>query len=237
MPVLSEKHKFIFFQNPRTGSTMLEEVLMSRLAGKLFPNPESWGNRMEFKHLTYNELIKSGFISKEELNGYFKFVTVRNPYNKVVSDWLGGKKFYSNHRGEQTRQENVLAHSSDELEDYLKLILIPFGNYKLRRLLANFFPNFIYLILASLYRTARSVSGNQFVCSEMDLVIKTEELDKEFEKLCQRFSIKETIALPTINKTNQITKPHSSYHTELSKKLIYRMYKDLIDKFDYSFDE
>lgn len=235
MAVLSEKHSFIFFQNPRTGSTMMEKVLTEELGGRLFPEPQDWSEKMAFKHLTYHELVSKGFMDEHRLASFYKFTTVRNPYVKVVSDWLGGKKFYQEHRGEQTRIENILANESNSLEIYLKTILLPGLPADIRLKFAHLLPVPFFVFAAFGYRLFRLLKKEKFITSKMDTILLTENLEEGFKQLLRRLSISHDLRLPVVNKTDSIKRPYSDYHTQWTRRLTRIMYGDIIRKFNYSF--
>jgi hypothetical protein len=237
MAVISKEHKFIFFQNPRTGSTMLEKVLIDEFDGRLFPEPKNQTEKMSYKHLTYNQLLTKKYITKKELDQYFKFVTVRNPYSKVVSDWLGGKKFYKEHTGKQTRIENILANNTNTLEEYLKAVLIKGFGIETRVLLARKLPNIVFIILAYIYYLARSTTKDKFLIKEMNLIIRIENLQEGFEKFCKLNLLAYTGKLPVINKTNMVSNPPAYYHSSFSKKLVSIMYSDILKKYKYTYEE
>lgn len=235
MAVLSEKNSFIYFQNPRTGSTMLEEVLKKELEGRFFPEPRDHKEKMVFKHITYHDLISKGFAEKKFLDSLLKFTTVRNPYIKVVSAWLGGKKFYLDHKGTQTRVENILAKECDDLEVYIKSLLLPMIYLPIRLRLAKALPSFVFVFPAVCYRLVRQLRKKRFITPEMDLILKIEEIEIDFQKVLRRLSISDDLELPVINRTESIRKPYGEYHTRWSRRFTRIMYGDIIHKFGYSF--
>ena len=74
---------------------MLEHVLVTELEGERFPRANTHAEKMRTKHLTLREIRRRKMLSDDELNGLLKISSVRHPFEKAVSDWQGGKKFFS----------------------------------------------------------------------------------------------------------------------------------------------
>lgn len=75
-PILtSEKHSFLYIKNAKTAGTSIKQVL-SEISDCSMPS---------YKNNSYKNWIKR--VSDEQLNTYFKFTFVRNPWDRMVSIW------------------------------------------------------------------------------------------------------------------------------------------------------
>ena len=91
--MISHKHKFIYTRVPKTGSTSLAMLLnrnVSDVFRPLWPKQNSWRGA-EHAPLAH---LKS-CVSESNYDEYFKFGIVRNPWDKLVSQYhkhiKGGK--------------------------------------------------------------------------------------------------------------------------------------------------
>ena len=94
MPI-SSKYKCIFLHCPKTGGTTIENIMdmnkIENLVTWKYPN-----NSLALQHLTYNQLKNK--INPEEFNTYFKFTFVRNPWDRLVSDYCWNNRNYATFR-------------------------------------------------------------------------------------------------------------------------------------------
>ncbi len=90
MALISRKHKLLFVMVPGTGCTSIGNVLKEKFGGELIPQERLCrdGKRLvDHKHSDIRQLVKYGYISAIELPLYLKFATVRNPFDKLVTDY------------------------------------------------------------------------------------------------------------------------------------------------------
>jgi hypothetical protein len=85
--MISHKHKFIFIHIPKTGGTSIEEVLCDESCQLLAGEWDYTRSRhAPLNHLTLQELADCGLITPTQLNSYFKFCFVRNPWDRLISE-------------------------------------------------------------------------------------------------------------------------------------------------------
>jgi hypothetical protein len=89
MPVY-HKHKLIHIHIPKTAGTAIETYFNE--IGDMKWSPESWvgqankhGRWYEFQHLSLQELR---ILANDAFDGYMSFAVVRNPYTRMISDYL-----------------------------------------------------------------------------------------------------------------------------------------------------
>ncbi len=93
--MISHRHKTIFVHVPKTAGQSIEQVFVDDLG-------LSWDDR-EVLHLRYNddptfgpqhlghlyadEYVRKGHIDQYQWDSYFKFAVVRNPYDRILSEF------------------------------------------------------------------------------------------------------------------------------------------------------
>lgn len=91
--LISHKYKFIFIHNPRTGGTSIRKMLYPCLSETDIKGSD---NNPYYFHSTALELQQE--IPSDIWNSYFKFVFVRNPWDKAVSQY-----YYFSQTGQMDR--------------------------------------------------------------------------------------------------------------------------------------
>ena len=93
--IISHKYKYLFIQNPNTGSTSIGYELCENYNGK----------PILYKHATYLDFEE---IATREEKKYFTFTTVRNPLDKMTTIYM---RFLTDHDSWYTKKENLLKYS------------------------------------------------------------------------------------------------------------------------------
>lgn len=82
--MISPDKKFIFIHIPKTAGTSIENALKDE---SCIYRRNQWGPfDAPLNHLTLNQIINSKLPSHINLNEYFKFAFIRNPWDKVISE-------------------------------------------------------------------------------------------------------------------------------------------------------
>lgn len=85
--MISHKHKFIFIHIPKTGGTSIEAALHDESCQLLSGEWDYTSSRhAPLNHLTLQELAACGLATPDQLNSYFKFCIVRNPWDRLISE-------------------------------------------------------------------------------------------------------------------------------------------------------
>ncbi|MEL6928966.1 MAG: sulfotransferase family 2 domain-containing protein [Cyanobacteria bacterium J06600_6] len=235
--ILSHQHKFIFFCNPKTGSTSVETALEpyqeghefnhglrqfyeGDLSQKLFPN----------KHLP--PAILKAWLPETIWNDYYKFVFVRNPWDWFVSEWKYHFKPGKVSPSQLIRNPYALARQYKNYPkmkslNSKKVFEVEDIDFLFNHLQRNFpvFPNAQGLFQS---HYVCDVNGRQIV----DYVAKFETIQDDFEKIKQ--NLKLDISLPHLNKTKHSS--FQSYFTQKSRRRVAELWANDIERFEYSFD-
>lgn len=235
--IVSHKHKFIFFCNPKTGSSSMEKTLEPFQEGQEFNRGiKQFLNAKHSVPLFPNQhtppLLLKSWLPQEIWDSYFKFVFVRNPWDWVVSQWkyhfkykkitpafaannpIATLRYLKNYQ--QIKEFNNKTVFTTEDINYL------FAHLK------RFFP--VIPNSTGLYQSyyVHDINGEQIV----DFVGRFENIQHDFEFIKRKLDL--DISLPHLNSTNR--GKYESYFTEESKQLVAQLWQKDLENFNYQFD-
>jgi hypothetical protein len=90
MPICHDK-EFIFFHIPRCSGTYLDTYYKFKDGNPLFGIKRMGERVLTLPHLTYAEIRTEGLIANEILDSYFKFTIIRDPFRRMVSEYIWQK--------------------------------------------------------------------------------------------------------------------------------------------------
>jgi hypothetical protein len=91
MPVC-HKNKFIYLHIPRCGGTSLEAHFKLLKKSNCYGVVNGFRRVTVLHHLTGQDLLESGRVSKSTYDEYFKFTVIRDPFFRLASDYVWQKK-------------------------------------------------------------------------------------------------------------------------------------------------
>lgn len=203
MPLISRDKKFIFIQVPKTAGTSINEVL------KKFSTPEDlsrWVN-YEDNHSTL-ELVLG---ENHEVNQYFKFAVVRNPFDWLVS-------YYEYKRTE------VIG------DLYPHICNMPFN---------KFVPFLVEIKSGEIVGFNQSVMNvvngqNSWTHCQgipvLNKIIFYEQLEESFSLLSKELNLGKLV-LPKLNISQR--KPTFEYYDQATKDLVVEMFQQDFELFGY----
>ena len=95
-PMICREYQFLFVHVPKTAGQSIEQFFMDRLGldwntdrGEvlLSANADTSRGTEKLAHLSAAEYVEDGFVTREEFDSLFKFSFVRNPYERIVSEY------------------------------------------------------------------------------------------------------------------------------------------------------
>ena len=224
--MISETDNCLFVHIPKVAGQSVEAVFLAR-AGL------DWGQRERFllkpntdpalgpprlAHLTASEYIELGYLSETEFASMFSFAFVRNPWDRLVSEYLYRKYPYS--------FETFLLKHFPKAED---------DDYTLGRdLYRHVIPQAKFLY---------NNEGELLV----DFIGKFESLEEDFATVSEKIT-GERLTLPHKNKSGvsglkkilgrskQKKVHYSQYYTSKTQALVAELYRDDIRLFNYKFE-
>lgn len=192
--MINHEHKFIFLHLARTGGTSIEYFFTKE-------------TEVKNKHFFPLDWQKHYPLEWRE---YFKFSVVRNPWDRVVSQWAIDKKWYGN-KFQKTFKEFVKYPQGFPLRPQLWFLSDPacidYGD------IVNYVEN------------------------NVNYLMRYENLHEDFNALCSHLNIPDS-GLPHKYDSQSIRKgvPYQEYYDEETRNMVARIYNIDIKYFGYSFD-
>ena len=91
--MISHKQKFVFVHIPKTAGQSLYENLGGW--SRVYPRGFKKSLRKYKQHFTMSEYLEHGYLKIEKLGLYFKFSIVRNPYERILSEFKYAQQIYT----------------------------------------------------------------------------------------------------------------------------------------------
>ena len=213
--MINHDHKLIFIHIPRTGGTSIEYFFTKE-------------TEVEAKH-TFPVGWKNDH--PEEWETYFKFSSVRNPWDRAVSQWAIEKQWYP-------------AHFDKSFKEYVKY---PQG-FPLQ-------PQLWFLTEPSCVAYSDII---QYVEDNINCILRFEDLEAEFAILCDHLGVEcntlphkydsasgEPFVAPAVvarrlphkyaSAEVRQKRPYQEYYDQETKDIISRIYNIDIEYFEYEF--
>lgn len=183
--VISHRHKYLFVELPRSGTTAIGKELRTNYDGvRILP-----------KHGTYYAFRKT---ATDEEKKYFVFSCIRNPMDDAVSRYF---KIRSNHHARHTsakalkRRWTAVERFENRLFNYVQETDADFATFFKKSYL---FP----------YSTWANMDHQDF-----DFIIRFENLQDDFAQVLNLLNIEVVRPLPAKNKTGLRDRDFLSYYT------------------------
>jgi hypothetical protein len=183
--VISQKHRYLFVELPRTGSTAISRELVQNYDGV----------RILWKHATYQDFLKT---AKPEEKDYFVFSGIRNPLDDAVSRYF---KFMTDHRERYTNPEKIKKHTKlvDRFENFIYQDL-----HKENADFEKFFLKYYIVPFNSWASMGRK---------HYDYVIRFENIQEDFNTVLRMIGIEPKQPLPARNSTSKRERDFTSYYS------------------------
>ena len=203
--IISHKYRYIFFSIPKTASTAISHLLIDKYDGERYMR----------KHSLYDEFINS---APENYHGYFKFTTIRNPLDQIVSEYFKKK---NDHKGRFSR---------GRFKNGVKLRPKAIEKYNFIRNNNATFSEFFNEFYNTKYERPRILH----TISKCDLVIRFESLQKGFDRFTQILGLNQC-DIPIVNQTHKKDTSYDMYYDDSCKELVYNNFLEYMNDLNYSF--
>ncbi len=175
--IISDRHRYLFVELPRTGSTAVHRELCALYEGE----------PILAKHATYGDFLK---IATDDQKRYFVFSSVRDPLDDAVSKYFkvrGGRAAGARPRGSRQRPQGTHRRKDRLINRLVDTHMTRF----VRRTDADFATFFLrYYVLP--YDTWASLAHRRF-----EFVVRFETLAEDFEKVLRLLGVEPRRPLPT----------------------------------------
>ena len=220
--LISRTRKFIFIHNQKTGGTTIEIILKEQI-----PDVKLFGSRHNF--------AVDGIGAIDQWPSYFKFIFVRNPWDRLVSwysmfdearkvTWLASKK---------NERNRVLYH-------YSKTLWLWKYVHKYGKTFDDFILNCTGVIGSKLKGGLSPLSFNQldYLSDEkgntlVDFIGRFENFQEDFHKIGSKIGI-DLSKIPIINSSKH--EHYSEYYTPETRAAVAEIYQRDIEYFNYRFE-
>ncbi|MEM6395433.1 MAG: sulfotransferase family 2 domain-containing protein [Bacteroidota bacterium] len=210
--MISHRHKCIFIHIPKTGGASVEHVIWPNKSDRTVENlwmgfVNKYENKYQtggLQHLTANHIKME--VGEEIFKSYFKFSIVRNPWEKVISQYV----YMKSKRKDLRKYLGMSRYTS--LKKYLHLIQ--------KKKHVQWMSQSDFLL-----------DSNGYILA--DKIIRFENLNPESISIFNQLNIPNH-QLPHINKSER--RHYTSYYNDLTKEMVADIYKKDIDLFKYTFE-
>lgn len=196
--IISKRKKFIFVAIPKTATTSIEKVL------------DNYNDIIVPKHTTFSELENNYGINHKE---FYTFCFVRNPYDRIVSQYLQLKKNPGKKYDNSERRYYYKFCNNNSFDDFIKLL-------KKERRDIFFQSKFVF---------------NEDNTLKVDFVGRFENLQNDFNIICDKIGIPRVELLK--ENVTQEKKHYSDYYRTKTKKNVEELFEKEIKYFGYSFEK
>jgi hypothetical protein len=190
--MISHKHKFVFVHINKTGGTSIETILR-----KISKN---WNGK---HHLI--EKYRKLADEKHGFENYFKFTFVRNPWDRLLSNYFFRKITLKDNRVQDLSFKNWIINSRD-------------GNYSFENCLSR--------------RTQLDWIVDENGEVVVDFIGRFENLQQDFNIICDKIKIPQQ-QLPHANKSKHTH--YTEYYDDETRQIVAEKYAKDIEYFGYKF--
>ena len=175
--MISDKYKFIFVHIPKTGGQSIF---------KLFhPYKKNWWRHYE-AGVTHEEVYTTDVV-----DSHFCWSVVRNPWSRIVSEYVWGMRWYLRPRNKKQPQMSF----SDFVKSFNSYDEIGYPESE---------KSHLWLQTECIERAVGSLDAMDFIC-------RLENYQSDFDTVCEKLNIPKR-KLPKSNSTSRGTyKPHKLY--------------------------
>ncbi|MBI4787795.1 MAG: hypothetical protein HY782_12185 [Chloroflexi bacterium] len=205
--IISHKHKYLFVELPRTGSTAISRELRLNYDGEA----------IMVKHATYADFLKTAGAEEKQ---YFVFSGIRNPLDDAVSLYF---KYVTDHKHKWTNPDRL--QRSRGLVSLLSLRQFRFVQQQQ--------PDFA-TYLKRFYRTPYN-NWSALSHKDLDYIIRFEHLQSDFAEAIKRIGLELVRPLPQVNTTEKKNRDYLAYYTPEARAHARRVFGPFMQQWGYEF--
>lgn len=205
--IINHKYQFVYFAIPRTGSKAISKVLVEKFDSQDVPP----------MHLGYEDFIKTATPAEKK---YFKFSSIRNPLDSVVSAYFKKKSDHNGRfsRGTFKKGKKIAPRA---MEEY-RFIVEQNAD----------FPAYFEAFFQEPYHRPK----HEVTIENMDAIIQFENLQTDFNAVLQKLGLPE-YEIPVFNKTAEKDAEFLKYYSAGIRPLAMASFSSIMKKWNYQFPE
>ncbi|MDN3595043.1 sulfotransferase family 2 domain-containing protein [Zunongwangia endophytica] len=215
--MISHKHKCIFIHISKCAGSSIETAFGIDVSNNSESNNSNlfgWNEelKMHLQHATPEELIQNNLLSSHEWNNYYKFIIVRNPWDRLYSDycWL-------------SKEQNI----NDSFFNYINAT----GKFSKVLNCKNI-----------LYRGDHLKSQINYFCLDnqkidYDQVIFFEQIQNGLEKVCRDLELPSSFFSKKVNMGKKKKNHYSFFYNQRRKDIVKEKFKNDIEFLNYFFED
>ena len=215
--MISHKHKAIFIHIPKTGGTSIEKFFnISPFNNKLpdYTNLVGYDKKLgiHLQHATVSQIIEHNLIPDNIWNEYFKFTIVRNPFDKMYSEY--------NWISKDIKIKDSFLNFINKAGKYREVL----NNRSIWEYRGDHLTNQIDYI-----------QHNNKI--QVDYIARFENFQREIETILGFLKIDKKFDIHSKKIKDKIFKQYYHFYSRIDKKIIEKAYKEDLEFFDYFFDD
>lgn len=195
--MINNEYKCIFIHIPKTGGTSIVKLINAKKCEGFSGN----------NHQQSLSRYKQRF---DNYDNYYKFTVVRNPWDKMVSEY----KWFTNTKYKFPGR-HVTKHFSDKGFDF-------------------FVENFRKLKVGDMSHRREQITFIRPV-EDLNKIVRFEHLSTELYSICEHLNIP-IDTIPHKHNLSSNMRHYTEYYNDSTRKLVAEQYKNDIEHFGYKFD-
>jgi hypothetical protein len=216
--MISHKHKSIFIHIPKCAGSSIETAFGIDVNVNELNNEYLFGwdptNKIYLQHATPQQLLDHNFVTPQQWDTYYKFIIVRNTWDKVMSDffWFKETKRFSGSFDDYLYGKN----------DFSKFMNKGEKKYRGDHLTSQI--DFMFL-------------NSEQINFDKIINFDKKNLDQEFDGLVKDLELSEDFFKRKVQVGKKFKKHYSKFYTNKMKNQVYKKYKSDVDFFDFNFED
>lgn len=207
--IISDEHRYVFVELPRTGSTAVATELVENYGGRAILG----------KHSTYRDFLR---VATPEQKSYFVFSGIRNPLDVAVSRYVQLKT----NKGQRFTDPIKLVDRNTAVEKMENRV------YRWVQQNDATFEQFLRRWYLLPYDTWASLDHKR-----MDMVLRFENLAEDFAEVIGRIGLEPVRPLPIVNPTPARARQFETYYTPAAIARAVWVFGPYMEEFGYDFPE
>lgn len=216
--MISHKHKCIFIHIPKCAGSSIETAFGVDVNNNTLNEEYLFGwdsvNKLYLQHATPQQLIDFKLISEENWNAYYKFIIVRNTWDKAMSDYFWFKE-----------TKNFKGSFKDYLygkNDFVRFISLGEQTYRGDHLT----PQIEYMFL-----------NNKPIKYNRVIYFDKHNLNEKLVALTRKLELHNNFFEKKVQVGKKHKKHYSKFYTNRMKNEVFNLYKKDIEFFNFSFKD